>query len=709
MRCFITLFLFSLLLSLFIGPKPAFAYYTNMPATVVVGQSDFTSSGQKTGSAGVSTVMRGVFIDPSGRLIVAVNNQNRVLVWNSVPTSNGVPADLVLGQPDFDTVTANTGGISASTMSGPNVVFSDGNRLFVSEETNRRVLIWNTFPTQNGKAADVVVGQANFTSTATTCNSSTTNTPEGVFVYQEKLIVAARNHRRVMVWNSIPTTNGVAADYAVGKTSLTDCTTSTVSSSNLFFPRTTQVDSEGRFIVADGSANRVLIWNTFPTESGQAADVVVGQSDFTSSSSGLSASSFNNPTAAWSSDNRLFVSDNTNNRILVFNSVPSSNGASADMVIGQPNFTSGSSNQGGSVAANTIFQGRSVFVLGNKLLTGDSNARVLIFPNILSTPQLGIKEVTAIEGNRRKVAGNVHLGEVGKYTLHNVRVSVNGGGGSFVTNLTEAFQDTNSGQTVYDWFHEFSPWDNFSNSSEWNDSLGFTLKTTASSQNADDTSLFYFSPFNLTSVSGGTINFSVPKAHVNTIKNELSHFEVWNKISSTSDWTQVDGDILTTTLNEDGVASVSLPTSGEVKVVAVSKTSNYTQNSNTLSSSFSGSYINPNNSAFYTPWYPLQVNLISGVTRNILSSFTPSGIADNYYSSTYIPTFTGIAFTGSTVAMRVTNISKPEQFRDYETTALQSSWKLTPTLYPKSVINLSVYDTSGRYNQILPLTISVTQ
>ena len=43
-------------------------------------------------------------------------------------------------------------------------VTSDGQRLYVTDLGHNRVLIWNSIPTQNGQAADVVVGQPNMTS-----------------------------------------------------------------------------------------------------------------------------------------------------------------------------------------------------------------------------------------------------------------------------------------------------------------------------------------------------------------------------------------------------------------------------------------------------------------------------------------------------------------------------------------------------------------
>ena len=46
----------------------------------------------------------------STRLLVADTNNSRVLVWLTFPTTNGQAADFVLGQPDFTTGTPGVGG-----------------------------------------------------------------------------------------------------------------------------------------------------------------------------------------------------------------------------------------------------------------------------------------------------------------------------------------------------------------------------------------------------------------------------------------------------------------------------------------------------------------------------------------------------------------------------------------------------------------------
>jgi len=78
-----------------------------------------------------------------GRLLVPVYGQSRIAVWNGIPTTNYTPADSVIGQPDLDT---STDDVSASGMSGPVGLFSDGTRLLAADYSNNRVTIYNTIP-----------------------------------------------------------------------------------------------------------------------------------------------------------------------------------------------------------------------------------------------------------------------------------------------------------------------------------------------------------------------------------------------------------------------------------------------------------------------------------------------------------------------------------------------------------------------------------
>ena len=121
------------------------------------------------------------------------------------------------------------------------------------------------------------------------------------------------------------------------------------------------------------------------------ADLVIGQVDFTHNTANQGGSPAANtlsfPIGFAYDGKRLFISDYSNNRILVFNNgVPTTNNASADMVIGQADFVHGSANQGGTAGANT-FNAPTISMLNNQLFVGEElNNRVLIFNNIINNP-----------------------------------------------------------------------------------------------------------------------------------------------------------------------------------------------------------------------------------------------------------------------------------------------------------------------------------
>jgi hypothetical protein len=104
--------------------------------------------------------------------------------------------------------------------------------------------------------------------------------------------------------------------------------------------------------------NRVLMYPaTSLTTNGAAATLELGQpvaTAFTSNTAnngGLGSSTLADPSGlTFDSSGRLIVADTTNNRTLVF-VPPFSNGMSATLVIGQPDFTHNTANNGGESAA----------------------------------------------------------------------------------------------------------------------------------------------------------------------------------------------------------------------------------------------------------------------------------------------------------------------------------------------------------------------
>jgi hypothetical protein len=164
------------------------------------------------------------------RLLVVEGMNNRVLIWNEFPTTHGAPADVVLGQPGFG-ANAAPSPPTASSMNLPTAVHFDGARLYVSDTSNHRVLIWNGWPTSNGQPADIVVGQGGFETGLSNAGASVSASglygPQGLDVAWGSLFVADTQNHRVLVFTPTPTANGEAASAVLGRSDFT--TTGTVS------------------------------------------------------------------------------------------------------------------------------------------------------------------------------------------------------------------------------------------------------------------------------------------------------------------------------------------------------------------------------------------------------------------------------------------------------------------------------------------------
>ena len=80
---------------------------------------------------------------------------NRIMIWKSIPTTIDQPADIELGQPDFNTVLQGSQQVvDNQSLRSPQGVWIQNGKLFVADTQNHRVLIWNSIPTQNRQPAD---------------------------------------------------------------------------------------------------------------------------------------------------------------------------------------------------------------------------------------------------------------------------------------------------------------------------------------------------------------------------------------------------------------------------------------------------------------------------------------------------------------------------------------------------------------------------
>jgi DNA-binding beta-propeller fold protein YncE len=293
------------------------------------------------------------------RLFVADNSNSRILVFpldakNDLTTTT---AAYVLGQADFTSKIVTTTQNSLWGGSGGNsigITYDAGSqRLFVADNGNNRVLVFNvaTSTITNGETANYVLGQPNFTSRIATTTQSGLSTPWELTydVTNTRLFVAEIGNNRVMVFNVATSTitNGENASYVLGQPDFTTKTAATTQNKLGGQARGLDYDvTNERLFVADLSNNRVLVFNvaTSTITNGENASYVLGQPNFTSKAALTTQSGVSSPVGVaydptWS---RLFIGDEGNQRVLVFNVATSTitNGENALNILGQPDFTS---------------------------------------------------------------------------------------------------------------------------------------------------------------------------------------------------------------------------------------------------------------------------------------------------------------------------------------------------------------------------------
>ncbi|PJA12744.1 hypothetical protein CO112_03590 [Candidatus Dojkabacteria bacterium CG_4_9_14_3_um_filter_150_Dojkabacteria_WS6_41_13] len=226
---------------------------------------------------------------------------------------------------------------------------------------------------QVGATASFVLGQPNLNGCATGPNGWSYEKSIGingtqVSVFDGKLVVPSGNENRVLIYNSIPTQNYVSADVVVGGSTTCSRYPSWDGSELLSTPLGVAYGGNN-FLISEAYSNRISVYSHgFPTSNGQIPDVVIGQPErsdsYKSANQGLTvgANTLSLPFSMQIVNGKLIVADRGNNRILIYNSVPTTNNASADIVIGQPNTTSNTVNNGG-ISASSLNAARGYILM----------------------------------------------------------------------------------------------------------------------------------------------------------------------------------------------------------------------------------------------------------------------------------------------------------------------------------------------------------
>lgn len=302
---------------------------------------------------------------------------NRVSVFNLDNNNQLIDRqpDVVLGQPQFNTTFQATTSTGMSTPLGI-AVDEPGNRLFVADTFNNRVLVFDTSNLVMGQAATVVLGQANFTSAVQASGATGMRSPIGMAFDPTGNRLFVADIERILVFNAAALTTGMAASNVIGKPDFT--TTSCSVSATCTAPYNMAYDDAGkRLFVGEGVGKRVLMFDVTTITNGMAASAVLGQPDFTSQTLAITQSGLQQPRniAFDPLNNRIFVGDN--NRIMVFNTASITNGQNAVAVLGQTDFTSSAS---GITQNHFTSYGLALNPATGELYVSDlPNSRVMIF------------------------------------------------------------------------------------------------------------------------------------------------------------------------------------------------------------------------------------------------------------------------------------------------------------------------------------------
>ncbi len=349
-------------LSLLIVP-PAFAEFpTNSAANrVLFTDGEFDSRSGSLQNAETTDGPVGIAIDPAtGKLFVSSQFEHRILRFADVASlASGTAAEAVIGQTGLTGQTDP--GTGSGRLDGPQglAIDADGN-LWVADSGNNRVLRFpNAANVGSGSAvADLVLGQDDFDANADGTGADEMYNPVGVFVdASDNLWVADYRNNRVLKFpNASNLTDGDPASVVIGWPDFSTPELGTAID-RFFRPRAVFVDAGDRLWVADERNSRVLRFDgAGAIGNGASAVQVLGQPNFDGdfAPNPPTASSMFYPSALFVDANGdLYVSDNTNDRLLIFhNAVSKTVTKSADRVLGAPNFTT--TNPGATATARTL-------------------------------------------------------------------------------------------------------------------------------------------------------------------------------------------------------------------------------------------------------------------------------------------------------------------------------------------------------------------
>ena len=327
-----------------------------------------------------------------GPLFVCDTGHHRLMIWHRAPRHDDHPADAVIGQPDFTREGRNgKGAIGAATLNVPTGVSADEGVLAVADAWNHRVLLWHGYP-ERSRPADVVLGQADFGGGLAnrgqdTPSADTLNWSYGVAIVDGRLIVADTGNRRVLVWDEIPTRSGAPADIVLGQRDFRvrdENAGAGASALGMRWPHGIAV-ADRRLLISDAGNNRIMVWETWPQSNGAPCDFVLGQTDtigvdHNQAAYYPTATAMSMPYGLAVQGEQLIVADTANSRLIGLPVGDLAMNAAASRLAGQHGFADKGDNRWGPPVRDSLCWPYGVAACGETVIIANSgNNRVLLW------------------------------------------------------------------------------------------------------------------------------------------------------------------------------------------------------------------------------------------------------------------------------------------------------------------------------------------
>jgi hypothetical protein len=295
---------------------------------------------------------------------------------------------------------ADAEGLAQPIVPGPQTMFGprgaclagpDG-PLFVCDTGHHRLLVWNCVPDVDHAPADLLIGQADFSREGRNAKgdvgAATLNVPTGVCATNDVLAVADAWNHRVLLWFGYPDRINRPADVVLGQADfscgLANRGAHAARADTLNWCYGVAI-AEGRLVVADTGNRRVLVWDGIPETNGAPADLVLGQKDFITrdenAGEGAGSLGMRWPHGIAVANGLILVSDAGNNRVMAWEGWPRTNGAACAFVLGQSDIMGLDHNRAAYYPTDgAMNMPYGLTVQGQRLIVSDTaNSRLLGF------------------------------------------------------------------------------------------------------------------------------------------------------------------------------------------------------------------------------------------------------------------------------------------------------------------------------------------